>query len=89
MQKVDKTSRELPEQELHFDLTGIPHRLQDETLTLVMPFVMLSADLINEQARDDLKAAGLKDWEIERYAEEMMEAVQANVLAKMLQSRRK
>lgn len=74
--------------ECQFDVRDMPHTLRDGILTLEMPLLILRSDLLTEGARKDLESAGLKRWEIDNAADEMMEGIQARILGKMLQARR-
>lgn len=71
-----------------FDLRDIEHNLRDGRITMVMPGILLGADLINPEVMEDLTSTGLSQREVEQAAEDMIQSLQVILLARELQKRR-
>ena len=74
---------------LTFDVRDMPVKLEDGMLHIESPIVLLPCDLLQEEARETMKLAGLKEREIDATFEDAMEDLHAILLGRMLQQRRR
>jgi hypothetical protein len=91
MKKAYEAVSETPMQGMRFDLSGLQPELSYDTqeLHLQVPTFYFSGPIFAPEALEEMKRAGLTEYDIDSAIEQVLTELQVVALARMLGKRRK
>ena len=85
---TEESTMKQPGMEMRFDLGGMEPSLFGNELRVEVPVMQFRSPILDHEAFEVMKEAGLDEREIEEAIDDMVAELQTRILAKMLMKRR-